>query len=461
MRSPTISPDLRKRLIVLLSILLLALIVRGLTARFMSDHLSDTGWFPYGIFAIFDRHAQNILDGKASILRIDDPTETDAAIYPPGYPLWIAVVYAIRGVRSAAVVQNVQWVLDSFAVLIVVGLAVTAFGWRAGVWAGILAALSPLLALYGAMPLADAPTGWIVLGGTWMLVLAAKRKSWRWAIGAGAMVGLSCWLRGNAMFLPIWWTLAVLFFTRGMRRERLLLAAGVALGAALLIAPVVIRNLLTFRMFVPTGLGAGTNLWEGIGETDRAAEFGAVYGDGVLTEKERTEMGVPAGEKFTLYYPDGPQRDRARAGKAMAVIRAHPLWYAGVMLKRMAGVLKFAGEPSPIYGSAGVNVTSKKSLPQNLQGGVLAIFVTALGMIQSVLRYLALPLMLIGIAFGLKQDARMTGIILSTVLYYLVVGSILHMEIRYGLPMQAALFVFAGLAVSRMLGLRVRRSAVR
>jgi hypothetical protein len=40
--------------------------------------------------------------------------------------------------------------------------------------------------------------------------------------------------------------------------------------------------------------------------------------------------------------------------------------------------------------------------------------------------------------------------LLSTILYYLVVGSSLHSEIRYGLPMQALLFVFAGVTVSEI-----------
>jgi hypothetical protein len=40
-----------------------------------------------------------------------------------------------------------------------------------------------------------------------------------------------------------------------------------------------------------------------------------------------------------------------------------------------------------------------------------------------------------------------TGLILATVFYYLVTLVIGHSEIRYGLPMQALLFIFAGLAV--------------
>lgn len=446
----------RKRLLVLLSIVMLALVVRGLTAQFIGARLGDAGWFPYGIYAIFDRQAQDILDGRANAFWLGDPSQTEAAIYPPGYPLWLASVYSLRGARSAAVVQGVQWFLDSFAVLLVAGLGVTAFGWRVGIWAGVLAALSPLLALYGAMPLADAPTSWLVLGGAWLVLLAWQRRSWRFALGAGLLVGLSCWLRANAMLLAVWWALALLLLVRAGWKERVRLAACVIVGAAIFLTPIVVRNIIAFRAFVPTGMGVGTNLWEGIGETSRAAEFGAVYGDGALIEKERAELGVGAGEKFNLYFPDAVARDRARARKAFAVIKAHPVWYAGVMTRRMAGVLNYAGEPSPIYGSAGFNVTSRKCLEPRWQGGLVAFFVNLLGMMQSVMRYVALPLMLLGLFFAVRSDARVTGVLLTTVLYYLVVGSFIHTEIRYGLPMQAMLFVFAGLGATKLIALAAK-----
>jgi 4-amino-4-deoxy-L-arabinose transferase-like glycosyltransferase len=440
----------QKRVLTLLLVLALSFVIRGLTARFIGEHLNDAGWFAFGIYAVFDKQARNILDGKTNALWIDDPAQTEAAIYPPGYPLWLALVYGVSGIRSATIVQTVQWIMDALSVLLIIGIGVTAYDWRTGIWAGVLAAFSPLLALNGATPLADAPTSWIVLGGVWMLLLAAKRRSWRWAIGAGAMVGASCWMRANAMLLLIGWALALLIWTQVDWRERVRLFASVALGAAILLTPIIIRNIVAFRAFVPTGMGVGTNLWEGIGETNRASEFGAVYGDGLLIEQERRELGVSPDQKFNLYYPDGVARDRARARKAFAVITAHPVWYAGVMIRRMAGVLKFAGEPLPFYGSSGFNITSRKSLPPYLHGSVVAFVVNILGMIQSVLRYVALPLMLLGLFLALRTDTRITLIILVTVFYYLVVGSFLHTEIRYGLAMQALLYVFAGIAVAQL-----------
>jgi hypothetical protein len=457
-----VSP-VRRRALGLALVLMLSFSVRALTAQFMAAHLGDAGWFPWGIYAVFDRQAQNILDGRAPAFWIDDPSRTDAAIYPPGYPLWLALIYSLSGTRSVAVVQSVQWVMDSLSVLLIVGLGVTAYGWRVGFVTGMLAALSPLLALSGVMPLADAPTSWMVVGGAWMLLLAAKRESLLWALGAGLMVGASCWLRANALFLVVCWALVLFLVVRQSWKVRARLSGALVLGAVLMVTPLVIRNAVAFHAFMPTGLGAGTNLWEGIGETQRAAEFGAVYGDQNLLDQERKALGVSSDATFNLYYPDGVQRDRARARKAMGVIFSHPVWYAGVMLGRMRGVLNYAGEPSGLYGSAGINVTSKKCLPVRWQGGAVALLVTLLGMVQSVMRFVVLPLMVYGAWLGCRKSRSMTALILATVFYYLVIGSALHTEIRYGLAMQSALLVFAGLGLSRLVefahgAARVKRS---
>jgi hypothetical protein len=449
-----ISRVARRRVLLCLSVFLLAFCVRFLTAEFIGQNIANPAWFPYGIYAIFDHQAQDILDDKANAFWVEDahliPRAATAAVYPPGYPLWLAFIYRVSGERSALTVQGVQLTLDSLSVLLIVGAGASAYGWRTGFVAGVLAALSPLLAFYGATPLADAPTMWLVLGGAWMLLLAAKRLSWRYALGAGLLIGASCWLRANALLLGVWCALALFLFVRAGWRATLRLSAVFLIGVLLLVAPVIIRNSRAFRAFVPGGMGFGTNLWEGLGETARGAEFGAVFGDANVIEQERAELGLPPDAALELYWPDGIERDRARMRKALSVIKAHPFWFAGVMTKRMAGMLKYAGEPVPYFGTAGINVTSKKCLPPVWQGGILAALVNALGMLQSVLRYLLLPLMLFGAAVALRRDWRASAFLLTIILYYLVVGSMLHTELRYGLPMQSLLFIFAGLATTEI-----------
>jgi len=105
----------------------------------------------------------------------------------------------------------------------------------------------------------------------------------------------------------------------------------------------------------------------------------------------------------------------------------------------------------PYSASNGINVTSQKCLRQHWQGGAVALGVNVLGMIQSVVRYLFLPLAAFGIYVGVRRDWRLSCLLLVTVLYYLVPGTAGHTEMRYVLPMHGVLIVFAGAGIVRLL----------
>jgi len=441
----------KRRLFALLLILALSFTVRVLTANFMRAHLNDASWFQFGSYALFDRQAQDVLDGKESFFWIPDSSRTDLIQYPPGFRLWMAAIYGVTGNRSAVSVQWVQVVLDSLSVLLVAGIAAVAFGWGIGVVSGTLAALSPLLAMSGASPAADAPTSWLVLAAVLFVAIAAKRRSIYFALAAGAFLGLASWMRVNPLLLFVPWALALFVFVAASRRQRLAISLAMVFATLLVISPVVIRNLVVFYPEVaPTGLNVGWNLLAGIGETERGAEFGAPCCDEKMVEQDRAAMNLPPDAPLGLTYPDGIRRDRERGRRAIAIIRSHPLWFTGVMARRTWGHLKFAGKPVPNVGSAGINVTAQKTLPANRQGGVLAFAVNTLGAIQSVWRTLALPLMLVGVWLALSKEKAATWLLLSTVIYYLATMAIGHSEIRYGLPMQAILIVFAGVTVSQL-----------
>jgi hypothetical protein len=113
--------------------------------------------------------------------------------------------------------------------------------------------------------------------------------------------------------------------------------------------------------------------------------------------------------------------------------------------------LKVAGDPVPYTGTSGINVTSRKCLPPSWQGGVIALGVNVLGMVQSVVRYLFLPFAAFGIYVAMRRDWRITCLLLVTVLYYLVPGTSAHTEIRYVLPMHGLLIVLAGAGMDWLL----------
>ena len=438
-------------------ILAAGLSVRVLTLQFMRAHLNDPAWFQTGSYAKFDRQARAIIEGRQHILRIDDPTRTDLAQYPPAYPAMVAAIYMFTADWSAYSVQLVQWAVDLvLSLLLIGGIAVTAFGWRVSMVAVLLAGLLPLFAMYAAYPSADTPTMWFVLAGNWVLLLAAKRKSVWLALGAGALLGIACWIRVNPLYLTVFWAAALLIVTKTPWRRRLLMSGAVVAATAIVISPIVIRNYLTFPDFTPTGGTIGVNLWEGLGETEFGRQNGFLFGDDQLTEHERVKMGWPANAPFDQQWPDGIRRDKERTRESLAFIKQHPVWYVTVMLRRMWSMVKIAGDPLPYCGVAGINVTSAKTLPPSRQGGPLALGVNVLGMIQSVTRYLFMPLAAFGIYAAIRKDVVAAGVFLATILYYLGPGTAAHTEFRYVLPMYGLLTVFAALAVDRLLQLRNR-----
>ena len=442
----------KKQFAILFALLLIAISVRVLTLQFMRAHLNDPAWFQVGSYAKFDRQARDILDGRQKLFWIDDATRTDLVQYPPAFPALVALIYKVTGEHSAYSSQLVLWAADLvLSLLLIAGIAFSAFGWRAAIASGFLVALSPLFAMYGAYPSADAPTTWFVLGGNWLLLLALQRRNVRLALGAGALLGIACWLRVNPLYLCVGWAFALFVLVRGTWPLKLKMSAAALLATVVVISPIVIRNYLVFPDFTPTGGTIGGSLWEGLGETEFGRQHGFLFGDDKLIEYERVKMGWPADRTLDLQWPDGIRRDHELTRESLAFIRQHPVWYSGVMLGRMWGMLKVAGDPVPYCGISGINVTSKKTLPPQRQGGVLALGVNVLGVIQSVVRYLFLPFAAFGIYVAARRDWRMTCLLLVTVLYYLVPGTSAHTEIRYVLPMHGLLTVFAGAAIDQLI----------
>ena len=440
----------RKQLLTILTLLVIAISVRVLTLQFMRAHLNDPAWFQVGSYAKFDRQARDILDGRQKLFWIDDATRTDLAQYTPAFPALVALIYKVSGERSVYPVQLVLWLADLvLSLLLLGGIAFTAFGWRAAIASSFLVALSPLFAMYAAYPSADLPATWFVLGGNWLLLLALQRKNVWVALSAGLLLGIACWLRVNPLYLCVGWAVALLASVKAAWPVRIKLGAAVLLGAIVVIAPIVIRNYLVFPNFTPTGGTIGVNLWEGLGETELGRSNGFLFGDDKMLEHERAKMNLPPGAE--IQWPDGIRRDQERTRESIAFIRQHPSWYLGVMLGRMWGMLKVAGDPVPYCGISGINVTSRKCLPPQWQGGLVAAGVNLLGMIQSVARYLFLPLAGFGIYVGARRDLRVSCLLLVTVLYYLVPGTAAHTEIRYVLPMHGVLLVFAGAATNALL----------
>jgi hypothetical protein len=248
---------------------------------------------------------------------------------------------------------------------------------------------------------------------------------------AGALIGVSVWLRANALLLALFLALLLLFICKGGARLRSALV--LLCGALLIICPLTIRNAVVFGKFIPVSLGAGQTLVEGIADYNTDGSLGLPQTDVELIRGEAQTSKRPDYAN-SLFTPDGTERDRARLTRGLAVIRAHPFWFAGVMIRRAASMLRLERTPLRL---AATNPGDSTLLQWPLRI-VQKLFITAL--------FLPLTLIGAGILFYRRQFQTL-ALLLAVPCYYFCTQSALHTEYRYVLVIHYFLFALAAVAV--------------
>ena len=370
------------------------------------------------------------------------PSDANVLAHPPGYPLLAALLLAFNG-ESDAALRLWQLLCDAASVIFLFLIARELLSQRVAVMAGVMAALSPQLAYNSLLLLPDSLAVLPILMSVYLFIRAAKEeRGWIKLLAAGALLGLSCWLRPNALALPLFMAALTPFvFRRGQRWRAAVALAGAGL---LLIAPLTLRNRIVFRSFVPVSLGSGVTMLEGIADYDRKGELGLPQTDMDVLQQEARESGR-ADYAGSLYNPDGIERERARRARGLAVIRAHPLWFASVMARRAASMLRMERVPviagSPFQPASGFPLKAVQKL-----------FITAL----------MLPLFLIGVGLLFKErNLSALFILLVVPVYYLCVQSLLHTEYRYLLALQYFLLIFVAVTLDRAVKLIAHAKAQR
>jgi len=321
----------RARLAICLLIFLTAFGVRFLSWQ---DTRLEARRVQSEVTADYQRFAQLLRQGGlASFLSSSSPlSNMDRLGHPPGY----SILMSMSG-GSNTTVQFVQIICDAFAAVMIFLIVAELSPLSAALIAGMLAAFSPQFAWNSVLFLPDSLAVLPILIAIYCLARAAKNPRLGNFIIAGALVGLSCWLRANAMLLTFFLAAAVLLLVKGERRWRYALV--VIFGTLLIILPLTIRNAIVFHRFIPLSLGAGQTLLEGIADYDPQGKFGIPNTDIGIMKQEAEQSQRP--EYYgRLFNPDGVERERARLARGFAVIRSHPLWFSGVMARRAVSMLR-------------------------------------------------------------------------------------------------------------------------
>jgi len=176
-------------------------------------------------------------------------------LHPPGYSMLMAAIFSVGGESNSAV-RWVQISGDGLAVVMLFLIAAELLNGAIAMIAGLLAALSPHLAFYSLWLSPDSLAVLPILLAVYFIIKASQRPRLITVIAAGAMIGVSCWLRANALMLAplLALTLAALV-GRGKR-----LRYGLALIGATVIGRPETRSITTPCHGAPTPSSAAAML---------------------------------------------------------------------------------------------------------------------------------------------------------------------------------------------------------
>lgn len=208
-------------------------------------HVWGLGSLPLVVhdYRVWDRLAQNVLD-HATFSSIEGPPLVPTTFRPPGYPVFIAAVYAAAG-RAYVTFRAVQFLLLACTALVlyVIGRRVSSL--RAAMLIAVAAATYPPF-VFVAADYADATMSTLaaICAVLILFVLVRRPRASLWGfLGLGAALGLLTLIRPGFTFLSLFIVAGVALVQRSWSwRFRMLACATMLLGQSVVIAPWIARN---------------------------------------------------------------------------------------------------------------------------------------------------------------------------------------------------------------------------
>src|ERR1051325_5550982 len=217
---------------------------------------------------VYSQIARNVLEQHVYSHDTQAPF-APSIIRVPGYPLFLAGIYAVFGHGNNTAVRVIQAVIDIATCVLI---ALVAFAWavnperkhRAALIAFVLAAVCPFTAIYVATILTEVLTNFLaaamVLTATFAFNSTVRKKAAMWWIVTGLLAGLAVLFRpdsglfaasiGATLMLTALVTRSAGPFFRRMRAA-VLSAAIFSIAFCLVLVPWTIRNRRVFHVFQP------------------------------------------------------------------------------------------------------------------------------------------------------------------------------------------------------------------
>lgn len=191
---------------------------------------------------------------RTGIYGLEGPTgSVPTLIRLPGYPGFLAAIFAVAGIDHYNAVRFVQAAIDLLGGFVIADLARRAVSPRAGAAAFVLWALCPFNVNYAAAPLTETLAIFTTALALWCAVIGFDARSWKAWMGCGAAIGYGILLRPDGGILLIAVGMYMFWLLLRGRNRPHLVAAGIVVAAVALapLVPWTIRNQRTFHRFEP------------------------------------------------------------------------------------------------------------------------------------------------------------------------------------------------------------------
>jgi glycosyltransferase involved in cell wall biosynthesis len=216
----------------------------------------------------YDNYAQNLVDGKG----YTQNGVTPSSFWPPGYPVFLAGIYAVFG-HSPAAALVIQAALDLAGILLAFSLARRYFGPRPALIAAGLCAVYPYFIYRAGHLLTETLAVFLTLLAVYLATLARERGDTRYWLLTGAAAGFLALTKAAFQLLPV--VFVIWFLIAFVRRRQVALKLAACVGVmVLVVAPYVVRNAILQGRFVGVATEGGVTFYGAHNEhTLNEAEF--------------------------------------------------------------------------------------------------------------------------------------------------------------------------------------------
>jgi len=393
---------------------------------------------------------------------LNDHSFCGNTIRTPGYPAFVALIYASFGVRPW-IVLLAHAALDLLTIALAFRLGQLLFSSRVGLIAAGLLAFDPTSVLNSSNLLSDNLFTLVFLAAVYAFVRGLKAPHWvHWAVATGGLIGLATLVRPSAQYSPFVFMAFALARTAWPWRHRLVFCILTLAAFGCTLSPWLWRNYQQFDAArLSTVQGYNLLMWQ--------VAFSLSWNSRTPVDEIREKLALEADLAGFRHEGNPFANDQIMQRVALGHVREHPFDFAASVLRGVGFMYVNVGtsHTSEKFGWANrgtekFNARSATSFRDMLSSGVQAksARVLALGAVLGVVQAAHYVMFGLGLWILLRRRRQtyMAALFVAFVLYFSAVSGV-QAEARYRMPVIPLYLLIGAVALDEWLRRKDRRHA--